>query len=47
MTAALPIDGGRVKIPKLKHRVDGEEVTASTNEEKSVVLAKCLFPIKP
>ena len=47
MTAAPPTDGGKAKIPKLKHRVDGGEVIASTNKEKSVALAKCFFPIKP
>jgi hypothetical protein len=47
MTMAPPTDGGKVKIPKLKHRVGDDEVTASTNEEKSIALAKCFFPIKP
>ena len=47
MTVAPPTDGGKAKIPKLKHRVGDDEVTASMNKEKSVVLAKCFFPIKP
>jgi hypothetical protein len=40
-------DGGKAKILKLKHKVREEETTASTNEEKSTVLAKSFFPTKP
>jgi hypothetical protein len=47
MTTSAPTDGGKAKIPKLKHKVGKEETTASTNSEKSVVLAKCFFPAKP
>jgi hypothetical protein len=46
MTAALPMDGGKVKILKLKHRVGKEKVFTSINEDKSVALAKCFFPVK-
>jgi len=47
ITSATPTDGGKAKIPKLEHRVDGEEAIASTNVEKSVALATCFFPAKP
>jgi hypothetical protein len=40
-------DRGKAKIPKLKHKVGDQELTASTNKEKSGALAKCFFPIKP
>ena len=42
-------DGGKSRIPGLKYKEtpDGEEQTASSNEEKSRVLAKCFFPSKP
>jgi len=42
-----PSDGGKAKIPKLKHKIGEEETMASTNKEKSVVLAKSFFPAKP
>ena len=47
MMTSAPTDGGKAKIPKLKHKVGEEETTASTNSEKSVALAKCFFPAKP
>ena len=47
MVSAPPTDGGRAKIPKLKHKVGEEEAVASTNKEKSVALARCFFPAKP
>jgi hypothetical protein len=47
IVSAPHTDGGRAKIPKLKHKVGDEELTASTNEEKSRVLTKCFFPTKP
>jgi len=47
IVSAPHTDRGRAKIPKLKHKVGDEELTASTNEEKSRVLAKCFFPTKP
>ncbi len=40
-------DGGKAKIPKLKHKVGDEELTTSINKEKSRALTKCFFPIKP
>ena len=42
-------DGGKLRIPGLKYKEDPEskEKTASSNEEKSKVLAKCFFPSKP
>jgi hypothetical protein len=45
--SAPPTDGGKAKIPKLKHRIGEEDVTASTNEEKSAALARNFFPVKP
>jgi len=47
IVSAPHMDGGKAKILKLKYKVDNEELTASTNEEKSRALAKCFFPIKP
>ncbi len=47
MTTLAPTDGGKAKIPKLKHKVGEEDATASTNGEKSVALAKCFFSAKP
>ena len=47
ITTASPSDGGKAKIPKLKHKIGEEETTASTNEEKSAALAKNFFPAKP
>ena len=47
MVLAPPTDRGRVKIPKLKHKIGEEEAVASTNKEKSVALARCFFPAKP
>jgi len=40
-------DGGKARIPMLKHKVDGQEVTARTNSKKSSTLAKGFFPPKP
>ena len=47
ITTSAPMDGGKAKIPKLKHRADEEDVTATTNGKKSIALAKCFFPAKP
>ncbi len=44
---APPTDRGKAKIPKLKHKVGGNETIASTNKEKSKALASCFFPTKP
>jgi hypothetical protein len=41
-----PSDGGKAKIPELKHKVEEEETTASTNKEKSAALAKSFFLAK-
>ena len=41
------MDGGKARIPVLKHKVDGQEVIARTNSKKSSVLAKGFFPPKP
>jgi len=46
MVLALPIDRGKAKILKLKYMVGEEEMVASINEEKSIALARCLFPAK-
>jgi hypothetical protein len=40
-------DGGKSRIPVLKLTRDGQEYNASTNEEKSNLLAKTFFPPKP
>jgi len=40
-------DGGKARILVLKHKVDGQEVSARTNSEKSAALAKGFFPLKP
>jgi hypothetical protein len=37
-------DGGKAKIPALKVSRGEEEVTTSTNDEKSAALAKGFFP---
>jgi hypothetical protein len=42
-----PTDGGKAKIPKLKHKIGGTDALASTNEEKSAALASNIFPAKP
>ena len=47
MTTSAPTDGGKAKIPKLKHKVGDEDATASTNGKKSTALARCFFPAKP
>jgi len=46
IVSAPHTDGGRAKILRLKHKVDDEELTVSTNEEKSRALTKCFFPTK-
>jgi hypothetical protein len=40
-------DRSATRIPMLKAMHNGEEVTASTNEDKSQMLARALFPAKP
>ena len=40
-------DGGATRIPTLSASRNGTEVTASTNEDKSVLLAKTFFPARP
>ena len=40
-------DGGKARIPILKHTVNSQETLASSNEEKSCTLAKAFFPPKP
>ena len=40
-------DGGKARIPALKHRVGELEKTATTNIEKGAALAKGFFPQKP
>jgi hypothetical protein len=46
-TAAPAGDGGKSRIPVLKLMQDGQECLASTNKEKSKLLAKTFFPPKP
>jgi hypothetical protein len=45
--AAPAGDGGKSRIPVLKLMQDGQEHSASTNKEKSKLLAKTFFPPKP
>jgi hypothetical protein len=40
-------DGGKARIPILKHAENGQEALARSNEEKSHMLAKAFFPPKP
>jgi ribonuclease HI len=40
-------DGSAARIPTLKAQHNGEEVNASTNEDKSQLLARTFFPPKP
>ena len=40
-------DGSTTRIPTLTDTRNGEEVTASTNEDKSQILARTFFPSKP
>ena len=40
-------DGGKSRIPTLKHKIGNQEHTASTNSEKSEALARGFFPPKP
>jgi hypothetical protein len=47
MVSGPASDGGKARIPPLKHKVDGSEVTAKTNTDKSKALAKGFFPPKP
>ena len=46
MVSAPPTDSGKAKIPKLKYMVGEQEMVASMNKEKSIALARCLFPAK-
>jgi len=45
--SALATDGGKARIPVLKHNAGGQELSARTNGEKSTVLTKGFFPPKP
>ena len=40
-------DGGATRIPTLSVSRNGVEVTATTNEDKSLLLAKTFFPARP
>jgi exonuclease III len=40
-------DGSTTRIPTLKESCNGESITASTNEDKSQMLARAFFPKKP
>jgi len=40
-------DGGKARIPPLKHTIGGQERTARTNGEKSNALTRAFFPAKP
>jgi hypothetical protein len=41
--SALAMDGGKARIPTLKHKVGEQEAKANTNVEKSIALAKSFF----
>ena len=43
---APPMDREKAKIPKLKIKLGKANMLASSNEEKSIALAKCFFPTK-
>jgi len=47
LISAPATDGGKARIPTLKHNAGGQESSARTNEEKSIALAKCFFPARP
>ena len=46
-TSSPATDGGKSRIPVLKTIGNGQEVTATTNKEKSRLLAKTFFPPRP
>jgi hypothetical protein len=46
-TAAPAGDGGKSRIPVLKVIRDGQDIVASTNEEKANLLARTFFPPSP
>ena len=45
-TSQPSTDGAKARIPALKFRRNGEEVLASTNQEKSQALAHSFFPVR-
>ena len=45
--AAPASDGGKTRIPTLRLQVDGRESMASSNQDKSKMLAETFFPGKP
>jgi ribonuclease HI len=47
LVSSAATDGGKARIPILKHKVGENEIPASTNSEKSEALAKCFFPPRP
>ncbi len=47
VTSAPASDGAKARIPALKFKSSDEEVTATTNTEKSKALARSFFPAKP
>ena len=47
MTSAPATDGGKARIPILKRKTGEQETAASTNKEKSAMLAQGFFPPKP
>ena len=47
LTASTWGDGGKARIPTLKHTVDEVETLANTNLDKAHALAKGFFPIRP
>ena len=46
-TSSPAADGGKTRIPVLKATGNGQETCATTNEEKSNLLAKTFFPPRP
>jgi hypothetical protein len=45
--SAPSMNGAKARILALKHKIGKEEVTVSTNYDKSQALAKSFFPIRP
>jgi hypothetical protein len=47
VTSSAPSDGGKARIPPLQYTTEDGTHTATTNSEKSNLLAKSFFPPKP
>src|SRR5258708_26819941 len=47
VTSVPSMDGGKARIPALRHKQGEIETMACTNAKKSLALAKSFFPTKP